>query len=171
MRGSPRLRDRSQRGTAMFLSLMAIVITSLLGLVVMYVSSTERRLAAGEATVSKSFYSADSGIQWAAAEMIDVGIFFTKPEFTTPGYTEFRLPDHLLAENAAAPNIIVRVQQPGLLGRRAYVGGSLNVQRGQFFYDYELVSQSRDLVVATTKTVQADVEVGPLPQTPPGFKP
>src|ERR1700730_14003097 len=124
MRTWARPRDASQRGAAMFLALMAIVITSLLGLVVMYVSTTERRLAAGEATVSKSFYSADSGIQWAAAEMVDIGIFFTKPEFTAPGYTHVRLPDHLLAENAAAPNIVVRVQQPGLLGRRAYIGGS-----------------------------------------------
>ncbi len=155
----------------MILAIIAIAIMTLLGLALMYITTTEGRVAASSSTVSKSLYSADSGVQWTATQMIGVGSFFTKPEFTAPGFTEFRLPDHLVSENAASPNIIVRVQAPTLLGRRVHVGGSLNVERSQYTYDYQVISQSRDSAVTAMKTLQADVEIGPLASTPPGYKP
>ncbi len=155
----------------MILALIAIAIMTLLGLALMYVTSTEGRMAASGRTVSKSLYSADSGVQWTATQMIGVGSFFTKPEFTAPGFTEFRLPDHLVSENAASPNIIVRVLAPTLLGRRVHIGGSLNVERSEYTYDYQVISQSRDSAVTAMKTLQADIEIGPLASTPPGYKP
>jgi hypothetical protein len=164
-------RRAPEEGTAMVLALIAIVIMTLLGLALTYVSTTEGRMASSGSTVSKSLYSADSGVQWTATRMIEVGTFFTKPEFTTVGYTEFRLPDHLKSELSGSPNIIVRIQAPALLGRRVHVGGSLNIERSQFTYDYQVVSQSRDSAMSATKTLQADVEVGPLSSAPPGYKP
>ena len=85
----------------MILALITIVIMTLLGLALMYITSTEGRMAASTSTVSKSLYSADSGVQWTATQMIGVGSFFTKTDFTAQGFTEFRLPDHLASENAA----------------------------------------------------------------------
>ncbi len=155
----------------MILALIAIAIMTLLGLALMYVTSTEGRMAASSSTVSKSLYSADSGVQWTATQMIAVGSFFTKPDFTAQGFTEFRMPDHLVSEDPGAPNIIVRVQEPTLLGRRVHVGGSLNVERSEYTYDYQVVSQSRDRAVTAIKTLQADVEIGPLSSTPPGYRP
>lgn len=164
-------RRKTEEGSVMVLALLAVVIMTLLGLALMYVTSTEGRMAASSSTVSKSLYSADAGVQWTATQMIGVGSFFTKPDFTAPGFTEFRLPDHLVAENPATPNIVVRVQAPTLLGRRVHIGGSLNVERSQYTYDYQVVSQSRDNAVTAMKTLQADVEIGPLASTPPGYKP
>lgn len=166
-----RRRRKSEEGAVMILALIAITIMTLLGLALMYITSTEGRMAASSSTVSRSLYSADSGVQWTATQMIGVGSFFTKPEFITQGFTEFRLPDHHVSEDAAAPNIIVRVQAPTLLGRRVHIGGTFNVERSQYTYDYQVVSQSRDSVVTAIKTLQADVEIGPLASTPPGYRP
>jgi len=164
-------RDGSERGAALLVAIVAIAILTLLGLALALVTSMEQTLAATEGHVNKAFYSADAGIQWTAARMIEAGPFLTKSEFRLQGFTEFRLPDHTPSEDPAALHITVRVDQPELLGRRFFVGGSLNVQRKQYIYDYQVLSQSRNNFLSANKAIRADVEVGPLPDVPPGFVP
>lgn len=162
---------RSDRGSAMALAIIAIAILTLLGLALVSVTAMETKLAGTEGHINKAFYSSDAGVQWAAAGLSEPGRFLTKAEFADPGYATFRLPDHTPLENPADLHTTVRVEGPGLLGRRFFEGSSLNVQRKQFFYDYQVLSHSENSFLATSKVIQADVEVGPLPDAPPGFRP
>ena len=164
-------RERSDRGAALILAIIAISILTLLGLALVSVTAMETKLAATEGPINKAFYSSDAGVQWAAAGLAEPGRFLTKPEFTDPGYTMFRLPDHTPSEDPADLHITVRVDEPALLGRRFFAGSSLNVQRKQYMYDYQILSQSQNSFLSTDKVIQADIEVGPLPDAPPGFKP
>jgi hypothetical protein len=164
-------RQRSERGAALILAIVAISILTVLGLALVSVTAMETKLAATEGHTNKAFYSGDAGIQWAAAGMTAPGRFLTKPEFSDPGFTLFRLPDHTPSEDPANLHIIVRIDQPALLGRRFFAGSSLNVQRKQYTYDYQILSQSRNGFLSTDKVIQADIEVGPLPDSPPGFRP
>lgn len=164
-------RGKSERGAALILAIVAISILTVLGMALVSVTAMETKLAATEGHTNKAFYSGDAGVQWAAAGMTAPGRFLTRPEFTDPGYTLFRLPDHTPSEDPADVHITVRVDEPALLGRRYFAGSSLNVQRKQYMYDYQILSQSRNSFLSTDKVIQADVEVGPLPDAPPGFKP
>jgi hypothetical protein len=164
-------RGRSDRGAALILAIIAISIVTLLGLALVSVTELEAKLAATEGHINRAFYSSDAGIQWVAAGMAEPGRFLTKPELIDPGYAVFRLPDNTPSEDPADLHITVRVDRPALLGRRFFEGSSLNVQRKQYMYDYQIVSQSRNSFLSTDKVIQADIEVGPLPDAPPGFKP
>lgn len=168
-------RSRGEEGAALILAVLTIAILTMLALSLLYVTGMELRLAANDGNVSKAFHAADTGIQWVAAELIQVGPFLGRPEFSNPDpalqYTEFTLQDHSPRENAAAPNITVRIEKPKLLGRRSFPGGSLNSGRAQYLYDYSVLSQSRDNVLNANRSIQADIEVGPLPDTAPGGTP
>lgn len=163
---------RGEAGAALILAVLAIAILTILALALLYVSGMELRLASSEGNVSKAFHAADAGVQWVAAELIQVGPFLSRPEFANPDpaqqYTEFTMADHSPQENPAAPNITVRIQKPKLLGRRPFPGGSLNSGRAEYLYDYSVLSQSRDNILNANRSIQADVEVGPLPETAPG---
>ncbi len=164
-------RQRSEEGAALILAIVSISVLTVLGLALVSVTAMETKLAAAEGHNNKAFYSGDAGIQWAAGGMTAPGRFLTKPEFTDPGYTLFRLPDHTLTEDPADLHITVRIDEPALLGRRFFAGSSLNVQRKQYMYDYQILSRSRNSFLSTDRVIQADIEVGPLPDAPPGFKP
>ncbi len=131
-----RTKQNRQRGAALILALLAITILTILGLALMFVSTTEVRLAAAEGSINKALYSADAGIQWTAGQLIGVGAFLSRPEFQNPSpalqYTEFGSPDHATGENPASPNITVRIARPLLIGRRSFPGASLNIERAQY---------------------------------------
>ena len=61
-------RPTAQEGSAYLFTLLSLVVLTVVGLSVSFVTSTETVLAANERTIQESFYSADSGMALATAK-------------------------------------------------------------------------------------------------------
>ncbi len=57
-----------QQGSAYLLTLMSLVVLTIVGLTVSFVTSTESQLSANERTMQESFYSSDSGMALSTAK-------------------------------------------------------------------------------------------------------
>jgi hypothetical protein len=160
------------------LAILVLAILSVIGIALMLVTTTESRIAANEWAVNRAFYAADAGIRWASVGMCDPRSFLTRAEFEASpfGAVFFQLPSHrhgiggLFSGDMENGDIAVRIQTPGLLGRRYAPGGRINQgeESAQFIYVYELRATSTDQAFARYSGSQvAEVEVGPLPERLP----
>jgi hypothetical protein len=172
-------RAREQRGAALVIAILVLAILTVIGIALMLITSTESRIAANEWSVNRAFYASDAGVRWASVEMLNPQPFMTRSEFTTGplggafGTVFFGLPSHIhgaggFFTGGTAADITVTVQKPGALGRRYYRGGRINAGSltSQYMYAYEIRSTGANTtnpVLAYSKALVADVEVGPLP--------
>lgn len=58
-----------ERGAALFLAILTLFILTIMGISLMFTTSIENTLAGTETKLSKIFYAADSGIEYAASEL------------------------------------------------------------------------------------------------------
>lgn len=66
---SRRTRPAARRGATLLLAILVMLVMTIAGLALMFNSSTENALAGNETRMSKAFYAADSGIQYAVQRM------------------------------------------------------------------------------------------------------
>ncbi len=186
--GRPPGSRGAERGAALVLAILVLAILTVIGIALMLVTSTESRIAANEWSINRAFYASDAGIRWAAVEMTNPTPFMTRPEFTTPtapynnspfGTVLFQLPswkhggggfftgDVLVGGQPA--DIQVRVQTPSLLGRGFYPGGRMNEGSAgtQYLYAYEVRTTGGDNFQQYSRALEADIEMGPLPNRLP----
>ncbi|MEP6992878.1 MAG: PilX N-terminal domain-containing pilus assembly protein [Acidobacteriota bacterium] len=172
---------RSERGAALVVAILVLAILTVIGIALMLITSTESRIAANEWSVNRGFYAADAGVRWSSVEMNNTQSFLTRNEFkkadstSNPfGYVLFNMEGHQFRQGSLLPgsflqnqnDIDVKVSTPGRLGRRPYRGGIINEQgsRAQYLYAFELRSRGADdRFLKYSKSLVADVEVGPLP--------
>ncbi|MGH9399089.1 MAG: pilus assembly PilX family protein [Thermoanaerobaculia bacterium] len=169
---------RGERGAALVIAILVLAILTVIGIALMLITSTESRIAANEWSVNRAFYASDAGVRWATGQMLDPRPFMTRPEFDPKfggsdfGIVSFGLPGHIhkageFFTGGTDSDITVSVQKPGALGRRLYRGGRVNEgdRKSQYMYSYELRSTggTTDPMLAYSKALVADVEVGPLP--------
>ena len=64
-----RRRRSPRRGAALLIAILVLLVMTIAGVALMFNTSTENALAGNETRMSKAFYSADSGIQYAAAKV------------------------------------------------------------------------------------------------------
>lgn len=69
----PRQHRRGERGSAYVIALLALVVLTILGLTLAFVTQTEVQVGAADRTVNRTFYSADSGLGVAAAQALASG--------------------------------------------------------------------------------------------------
>jgi hypothetical protein len=173
---------RGERGAALVIAILVLTILTVIGIALMLITSTESRIAANEWSVNRGFYSADSGVRWASAEMAGIQDFMKRPEYCPPTQTSgcpsiwtgtvlFPLPSNrhgasfFSGDTTAGGDIEVRVQAPSLVGRRFAPGYVMNFGSGQarYVYAFEVRSTgSENGVLQYSKQLVADVEVGPL---------
>ena len=60
-----------ERGAALILAIIVIFILTVLGLALMFTTSTEFQIAGAETTVNKAFYASDSGVQYGISQARD----------------------------------------------------------------------------------------------------
>jgi hypothetical protein len=174
---------RGERGAALVIAILVLAILTVIGIALMLITSTESRIAANEWSINRAFYASDAGVRWAAGEMLDPQNFMKRDEFdpatggTAFSTVFFGLPGFTHSTTAAADkrffaggtdaDITVTVQRPGVLGRRLYRGGRVNEGdlKAQYMYGFELRSTAgtTDPLLAYSKALVADVEIGPLP--------
>jgi hypothetical protein len=173
---------RGERGAALVIAILVLTILTVIGIALMLITSTESRIAANEWSVNRAFYSADSGVRWASAEMAGIQDFMKRPEYCNQpngcpsipfGTLLFPLPSNrhgaggfFTGDSTAGGDIQVRVQAPSLVGRRFAPGYVMNFGSGQARYVYAFEVRStgseNDAFLQYTNQLVADVEVGPL---------
>ena len=69
MRGWRIGRARREEGFALFLSMLLLLVLTVLGIALLFTASTEQSLSSNETKVSKVFYAACSGVDYATAKL------------------------------------------------------------------------------------------------------
>ncbi len=70
-RSSVSRRSSREEGAALILAIIVIFILTILGLALMFTTSTEFQIAGAETTVNKAFYASDSGVQYGVSQARD----------------------------------------------------------------------------------------------------
>lgn len=58
-------RARSERGAALFVAMLLLLIVTVMGIALLFTASIEQTLSSTEIKISKIFYAADSGVEYA----------------------------------------------------------------------------------------------------------
>lgn len=69
MRGRRSVRSSREEGFALFLSMLLLLVLTVLGIALLFTASTEQSLSGNETKVSKVFYAACSGVDYATAKL------------------------------------------------------------------------------------------------------
>ena len=62
-------RRRGESGFALFLAILLLLILTVIGIALLFTASTERSLSGNETKVSKVFYAACSGVDFATSRL------------------------------------------------------------------------------------------------------
>ena len=171
-----RRNRRGERGAALILSVLVIFILTVLGLALLFTTTTEVQVAGAETTLNKTFYSADSGSQF--------GIYQVKTKPTNPvptaaqgcssdpTYFCFQLPERSTA--SADRTISVQVSPMKLVNLTHPITAEcgLNINGTPCStYEYSFTASATDLLpgstsVNSTKTISVVTSVGPIPAPP-----
>ena len=160
-----------QRGAALIIAILVTFILTVLGLALLFTTSTEFQIAGAETTVNRTFYAADSGTQYGNFQI--KSLRYTPDSYqacTNPtNYFCFQVPaqstaatDHALSVKIT-PMALVNVSQstPG--------GGSLNVNSIPItIQDYAFTSTATDTTsgINSQKTLSVVSSVGPIAGNP-----
>jgi Tfp pilus assembly protein PilX len=155
----PRLRqpDR-ERGAALFLAILALCILTIMGIGLMFTTSIEQTLAGTETKVSKIFYAADSGIEYAGA-MLSTQVAYAggpMPIGVSSHYRTLTSPD--MQVTVSKPVIVDYATIPGdPLASAGHSYGSVQ------YYEivYALTSSASSTATQANKALTAEVGVYP----------
>jgi len=151
--------SRRRRGFALLLSLLVLFILTIAGIGLLFGTSTERTLAGTETKISKTFYAADSGIQYAAAsfkasQAYAGGAVPSGMSSNTPGQTGVKD----MTVTVTAPVFVAYTIQPRDEFQSQGSGyGTLQIVEAS----YEVTSTASSETLATQKSVTAQLAVYP----------
>ena len=161
-------RGRREEGFALFLAMLFLLVLTILGVSLMFSASTEQILASNETKVSKIFYAASSGIDFAVARLA-----------TDYRYAGGVMPVGISTHysTAAPPDIQVTVGRPILVGHGIRPGDQVEshgtaygtTQIVENFYN--LTSTAQATSIQAKKAVAAEVGVYPQPLRLPDILP
>jgi uncharacterized membrane protein len=159
-------RPRRERGFALFLALLVLLVVTISGIALLFNTQVEQALSSTETKISKSFYGADSGIEYAGMKL-QTDINFVGG--AVPGGLSTNYPGssgNEIQVNVSNPNLITYSIHPK--DEIASVSTSYNpAQIAELIYTVASTSTSNKL--QATKTINA--ELGVYPQLIPGGPP
>jgi hypothetical protein len=147
---------RSRRGAALLIAILVLLVMTIAGVALMFNTSTENALAGNETRMSKAFYAADSGVQYAAARMATDINFVGGP---LPGGMSSNTP------GSTAKDIDVTISRPITLGHFKRPGdpfpsaGSNDPDIVETVYRVESTANSDE--IRASKVIQAQVTIYP----------
>jgi hypothetical protein len=163
----------------LLLVVLLLAVLTAAGVALQWVTGTERAASAFEWSALRALHAADAGVRWACGELRDPAAFLGRPEFEDPpdpfGSIRFPMPSHAhgppgpFSGDPGEDGIRVDVSAPGYLGRRP-CRTSAGEESGLFFLSFEIRALARESSgeARYSKSVVADVEIGPLPDGFPG---
>lgn len=151
-------RGRRERGIALFLAILLLLVLTVMGVALMFTSSIEQALSATETKISKIFYAADSGIEYATG-MLN----------SQPVYVGGQMPVGVSTNypGATAPDMAVTIAPPVLLGYSILPGDQIQSEGKGYGSSqvvenvYSLISTANSTTIQASKTIDADVGVYP----------
>lgn len=152
-------RSRKQSGFALFLALLVLLVLTISGIALMFNTSVEQSLSSTETKISKTFYAADSGIEFAIERIRTAPAAYIGgdlPKAMSAGYS------------TASPDIKVTVAQPIVVGFTIHPGDAVSPSGSSYSPQqvvekfYHLSSTSSSPSIQSTKTIVADVGIYPL---------
>jgi hypothetical protein len=147
-----------ERGAALFLAILTLFILTIMGIGLMFTTSIENTLAGTETKVSKIFYAADSGIEYASA-MLSSQVNYSG------GVMPVGVSSHYAS--LSGPDMTVTISQPTIIGYSLNVGDPLSsgghVYDPSVFYEivYGVTSSASSTATQAAKAIDAEVGVYP----------
>ena len=160
-----------QRGAALIIAILVTFILTVLGLALLFTTSTEFRIAGAETTVNRTFYAADSGTQYGNFQI--KAQRYTPDSYqacTTPtNYFCFQIPAQSTAATDHALSVQVTPMQLVNVSQSTPGGGSLNINAIPItIQDYAFTSKATDTTngINSQKTISVVSSVGPIAGSP-----
>jgi hypothetical protein len=160
----PTVRSRSarasvanrERGAALFVAILLLLVLTVMGIALMFTTSIEQSLSSTETKISKIFYAADSGYEYASAmlaERID--------------YTGGPLPVGVSSHypNLPSPDMAVAISTPilmgsSILGGDAFESVSRSYEPSQIVENiYAFTSSAQSAAIQASKSIDAEIGV------------
>ena len=164
MNASPhfRRRDSREKGMALFLAILLLLVITVMGVALMFTASIEQTLAGTETKISKIFYAADSGIEYGSA-MLNSTVNYTGGVMPVGVSTHY--------PGGGAPDMQVTIAHPVLLGYSILPGDEIQSEGSnlpQLIENvYALTSTADSTTIQASKTIDADVGIYPKTLTIP----
>jgi Tfp pilus assembly protein PilX len=147
-----------ERGVALFLAILTLFILTIMGIALMFTTSIENTLAGTETKVSKIFYAADSGVEYAGAMLS-----------TQEGYAGGPMPVGVSSHypGLSSPDMQVTLSPPVIIGYSTNTGDPVQsagqVYGSNQFYEivYAVTSSASSTATQASKAIDADIGVYP----------
>jgi hypothetical protein len=168
----PQSRGVSERGVALLLAIVLLFLLTVLGLTLLMTTTTEVQIAGAETTINRTFYAADSGVEFATAQLRRAQYSgpcnYTLPDGTVrTNFWCFKAPGHLPTDpNNADPTkaISVGVSPLRLVDYHLSPGSQFNVGSVPLYeLGFHFDSYSNDKERSSQKQIATEVAAGPLP--------
>jgi Tfp pilus assembly protein PilX len=175
MKNHRRTRIRStaarERGAALIMAILVTFVLTVLGLALLFTTSTEFQIAGAETTVNRTFYAADSGTQYGNFQI--KALRFTPIAYqtcaSTPNYFCFQVPARSTAATDHSLTVKVTPMQLVNISQSTPGGGSLNIGAIPITtQDYAFTSTATDTSagINSQKTISVVSSVGPIAGSP-----
>ena len=150
-------RSRSrEEGFALFLAILLLFVLTVAGLALMFTSTGEQTLSSYQTMTSKTFYAADSGVQYATAKLA-----------TDASYVGGKLPVGLSTHypGVVAPDIQVTVTRPINVGFTIHPGDQIQPQGSGYgssqivenFYNFPSTAEATSIQARKTVTTAVGI--------------
>ncbi len=154
-----RLRQPTrERGAALFIAILTLFIMTIMGIALMFATSIENTLAGTETKVSKIFYAADSGVEYAGAMLT-----------AHAGYAGGQMPVGVSSHYASlsSPDMQATVSRPVIVSYAQIAGDPLpsggQIYGSNVYYEmvYAVTSSAASTATQASKAIDAEVSVYP----------
>jgi Tfp pilus assembly protein PilX len=151
-------RASREEGFVLFLAMLMLLVLTIAGISLMFASASERSLSSHQTMVSKTFYAADSGVQYATAKLS-----------TDVKYVGGKLPVGLSTHypGGTSADIEVTVTRPVNVGYTIHPGDQIQSQGASYgsnqivenYYNFSSTAQAP--TIQSRKTVTTAVGIYP----------
>ena len=149
-------RAHREKGAALFVALLLLLIVTVMGIALLFTASIEQTLSSTETKISKIFYAADSGVEYATSYLA-----------SHPDYGALAMPVGMSSHypGGSGTDMQVTISKPILMGSAILAGDAFeSISRS---YDssqvveniYWFSSSASSAAIQASKTIDAEVGI------------
>lgn len=150
---------RGERGMALFVALLLLLVVTVMGIALMLTASFEQTLIGTESRISRIFYAADSGVEYGAA-MLNSTLNYQGSNPMPVGVSSFY-------PGTPTADMAVTISPPVLLGYSIIPGEQLQSEGKGYGSSqvvenlYSFTSSARSTKIEASKTIDAEIGIYP----------
>ena len=160
MKRRPVVRSRrGERGMALFVALLLLLVVTVMGIALMLTASFEQTLIGTESRISRIFYAADSGVEYGAA-MLNSTLNYQGSNPMPVGVSSFY-------PGTPTADMVVTIAPPVLLGYSITPGEQIQSEGKGYGSSqvvenlYSFTSSARSTKIEASKTIDAEIGIYP----------